>query len=116
MLMRKDLPKVIAGAYTNSSKGTKAATALYNIDATTGALVTQAPPNDGVLNTVDRSGMPVSCGLQHRRERRGQERRTARRGGALYSVDLKRGKAMMVGIVGLGGHCLGLLTDKPAMT
>jgi hypothetical protein len=36
-------PKVVAGAYTNSSKGTKA-TALYNIDATTGALVTQVRP------------------------------------------------------------------------
>ena len=52
-------PKVVAGAYTNSSKGTKATT-LYNIDAATGALVTQAPPNDGVLNTVGSLGMPVS--------------------------------------------------------
>ena len=32
-------PKVVAGAYTNSWKGTKATT-LYNIDAATGALVT----------------------------------------------------------------------------
>src|SRR5256886_12445506 len=52
-------PKVVAGAYSNSVKGTKATT-LYNIDATTGALVTQAPPNDGVLNTVGSLGMAVS--------------------------------------------------------
>src|SRR5262249_38517886 len=39
-------PKVIAGAYSNSVKGTKE-TALYDIDATTGSLVKQAPPNDG---------------------------------------------------------------------
>ena len=44
-------PKIVAGAYTNSWKGTKATT-LYNIDAATGSLVTQVPPNDGVLNTV----------------------------------------------------------------
>src|SRR5215470_5269012 len=52
-------PKVIAGAYTNSYKGTQA-TALYNIDAATGALVTQAPPNDGVLNTVGSLGVTLS--------------------------------------------------------
>ena len=33
-------PKVIAGAYSNSFKGTTA-TALYNVDATTGVLVTR---------------------------------------------------------------------------
>src|SRR5690606_38420890 len=42
---------VVAGAYTNSFKGTKE-TALYDIDATIGALLRQAPPNDGVLNAV----------------------------------------------------------------
>ncbi len=71
-------PKVVAGAYTNSWKGTKATT-LYNIDAATGALVTQAPPNDGVLNTVGSLGMHGQrrgC-LQHRVERRRQERRLA---------------------------------------
>ena len=52
-------PKVIAGAYSNSFKGTTA-TALYNIDATTGTLVTQAPPNDGVLNTIGSLGMTVN--------------------------------------------------------
>ena len=61
-------PKVVAGAYTNSLKGTKATT-LYNIDATTGSLVTQAPPNDGVLNTVGSLGITVERPgrLQHRR-------------------------------------------------
>src|SRR5499426_525971 len=49
-------PKVVAGAYTNSWKGTKATT-LYNVDATTNTLVTQAPPNDGVLNTVGALGI-----------------------------------------------------------
>ena len=49
-------PKVVAGAYTNSSKGTKA-TALYNIDATTGALVTQRlRPMTACSTLWDRSG------------------------------------------------------------
>ena len=52
-------PRVVAGAYTNSFKDTKA-TALYNIDAATSSLVTQAPPNDGVLNTVGPLGITVN--------------------------------------------------------
>ena len=48
-------PNIIAGAYTNSVKGTKT-TALYNIDATIGALIKQVPPNDGVLNAVGKLG------------------------------------------------------------
>lgn len=51
-------PKVMAGAYTNSVKGTKETT-LLNIDTTTGALVKQAPPNDGILNTVGTLGPKV---------------------------------------------------------
>ena len=42
-------PNIVAGAYTNSVKGAKE-TALYNIDATIGGLIKQAPPNDGMLN------------------------------------------------------------------
>src|SRR5262245_30578264 len=42
-------PKIVAGAYINSVKGAKE-TALYDIDGTTGSLVKQAPPNDGILN------------------------------------------------------------------
>jgi hypothetical protein len=50
-------PNVIAGAYSNSFKGTKA-TALYDIDAS-GALLSQAPPNDGVLNTIGSLGIKL---------------------------------------------------------
>jgi outer membrane protein assembly factor BamB len=51
-------PKIVAGAYVNSVKGAKE-TALYDIDATTGALVKQAPPNDGILNTVGALGVTL---------------------------------------------------------
>ncbi len=51
-------PKVVAGSYTNAMKGAQA-TALYNIDGATGALVTQVPPNDGLLNTVGPLGVKI---------------------------------------------------------
>ena len=44
-------PKVTAAAYSNSYAGTKE-TALYDIDVGNGTLVKQAPPNDGILNTI----------------------------------------------------------------
>jgi hypothetical protein len=99
-------PKIVAGAYTNSWKGAKATT-LYNIDAATGALVTQAPPNDGVLNTVGSLGMTVSGPVAFNIVSTGEDKNDGWliAGGALYSVDLKTGKAAMVGkIEGLGGN------------
>ena len=98
-------PKVVAGAYSNSFKGTKATT-LYNIDATTGALVTQAPPNDGVLNTLGPLGMSVSGPVAFNIVSASEDKNDAWlvAGGSLYSVDLKSGKATMVGkIEGLSG-------------
>jgi hypothetical protein len=98
-------PKVVAGAYTNSWKGTKA-TGLYNIDATTSSLVVQAPPNDGVLNTVGSLGIAVSGPVAFNIVALGEERNDAwlAAGGALYLVDLKTGKATMAGkIEGLSG-------------
>jgi len=98
-------PKVVAGAYSNSWKGTKATT-LYDIDAATGALVTQVPPNDGVLNTVGSLGMAVSGPIAFNIVASGEDKNDAWlvAGGTLYSVDLKTGKATMVGkIQGLSG-------------
>jgi hypothetical protein len=98
-------PKVVAGAYTNSVKGTQS-TALYNIDATSGSLVMQAPPNDGVLNTVGSLGMAVSEPVAFNIVMSGAEKNDAWlvSGDTLYSVDLKTGKAASVGkIAGLSG-------------
>jgi hypothetical protein len=101
-------PKVVAGAYSNSVKGTQA-TMLYNVDATTGSLVTQAPPNDGVLNTVGSLGVKINGAVGFNIVAMG-DRNDAwlASGGNLYSVDLKTGKATMAGqIAGLSGK----LTD-----
>ena len=70
--------KVVAGAYTNSLNPKPAGTALYDIDSA-GHLLTQAPPNDGVLNTVGyaRREDRRPDRVQHRRLRRRQERRMA---------------------------------------
>jgi hypothetical protein len=98
-------PKIIAGAYSNSVKGTQA-TALYNIDATTGSLVLQAPPNDGVLNTIGALGVKLSGNVGFNIVNSGPDKNDGwlTMGGAFYSVDLKTGKATMVGKVdGLPG-------------
>jgi hypothetical protein len=98
-------PRVVAGAYTNSFKGTKATT-LYNIDAATGWLVMQAPPNDGVLVAVGSLGVPVKGPVAFNIVSTGPDQNAGwlAMGGALYSVDLKTGKATMAGkISGLKG-------------
>jgi uncharacterized protein DUF4394 len=98
-------PRVVAGAYTNSWKGTQATT-LYDIDAATGALVTQAPPNDGILNTVGPLGMAVNGPVAFNIVASQPDKNDAwlATGGALYAVDLKSGKATMAGkIEGLSG-------------
>ena len=97
-------PKVVAGAYINSKKGTTA-TALYNIDAATGALVTQAPPNDGILNTVGPLGIALNGPVAFNIVADGEGNYAwLATGGTLYTVDLKSGKAAMVGkITGFTG-------------
>ena len=101
-------PKIVAGSYTNGVKGAQS-TALYNVDAATGALVTQAPPNDGTLNTVGPLGVKLG-GRVAFKIAADQERNDAWlvMDGDLYAVDLKTGKATMAGkIAGLNGR----LTD-----
>jgi hypothetical protein len=97
-------PKVVAGSYTNSMKGSQA-TVLYNVDAATGALVTQAPPNDGVLNTVGPLGVALDGPVAFNIVTEGEGNRAwLVAGGNLYSVDLKTGVATAAGkIEGLNG-------------
>ncbi len=89
----------------SSWKGTQATT-LFNIDAGTGSLVTQAPPNDGILNTVGSLGIPVNGPIAFNIVASQPDKNDAwlATAGALYSVDLKTGKATMAGkIEGLSG-------------
>jgi hypothetical protein len=88
-------PKVVAGAYTNSFKGTKETT-LYNIDATIGALLRQVPPNDGVLNAIGKLGVKSDTfAFDIWSDGPGKNEAWLMAGDALYSVDLASGKATM---------------------
>lgn len=93
-------PNVVAGSYTNSVKGTKETT-LYNIDASAGTFVRQAPPNDGVLNTIGSLGIkvggPVAFNIVNTGE--GQNAAWLVSGGTLYSVDIATGKATAAGAI-----------------
>lgn len=84
---------VVAGAYVNSFKGTKETT-LYDIDGKIGVLVKQAPPNDGILNTVGSLGVKGE-GLAFDIMSDGQGGNTAllMAGDTLYTVDIATGKA-----------------------
>lgn len=102
----KAAPKVTAGAYTNSFAGTKETT-LYDIDTAAGTLVRQAPPNDGVLNTIGKLGVkttdPVAFDILS--DGKGGNRAWMLAGDMLYSVDLATGAAKSAGkIEGLKGR------------
>ncbi|TCT08130.1 DUF4394 domain-containing protein [Aquabacter spiritensis] len=101
--MREMKPNVVAGAYTNSVKGTKE-TALFDIDAS-GTLLKQAPPNDGVLNTVGKLGMSgKGAAFDIVSDGNGGNSAWLMSGDTLYSVDLATGKgtaaAKIAGVTG----------------
>ena len=86
-------PNIVAGAYTNSVKGTKE-TALFNIDGTIGGLIKQAPPNDGVLAAIGKLGIkPGAVAFDIWSDGAGKNEAWLMAGDTLYSVDLSSGKA-----------------------
>ena len=90
------MPTIIAGAYSNSVKGAKETT-LYDIDAKLGALFRQAPPNDGVLNTIGTIGVSVDkIGFDIAADGAGTNAGVLVANGKLYRVDLTTGKAVGV--------------------
>jgi hypothetical protein len=95
-----ETPAVIAGAYTNSYKGTEK-TALYNIDGIIAGLIRQDPPNDGTLKAVGKLGVALesSIGFDILSDGKGGNEAWLMNGATLYAVDLKTGKAIMVGTI-----------------
>lgn len=92
-------PMVTAGAYSNSFKGTKETT-LYDIDTKIGALLRQAPPNDGVLNSIGKLGVKAkSAAFDIASDGQGGNWAWLMAGKTLYSVDLASGKATKAGTV-----------------
>lgn len=113
-------PNVVAGAYTNSFKGTKE-TALYDIDATIGGLLKQAPPNDGVLVAVGKLGIDAKAldakvvAFDIWSDGQGKNEAWLMAGDWLHSVDLATGKAApAVQISGVSG--IRDMAILPAMT
>lgn len=109
-------PKAMAAAYSNSIAGTKE-TALYDIDVTTGSLVKQAPPNDGILNTIGALGVKLDGGVAFDivADGNGGNQGWLMVGTELYSVDLASGAAKSAGsIAGLAGK-LQDIAVMPAM-
>ncbi len=99
-----ETPKIVAGAYTNSMKGAKE-TALFDIDATIGGLIKQAPPNDGILNAVGKLGVTgAGYAFDIVAGENGSNEAFLMVGDALHRVDLATGKATAIGkIAGVTG-------------
>ncbi len=86
-------PTIIAGAYSNSVKGTKETT-LYDIDGVLGGLFRQAPPNDGILNTIGMTGLDADgVGFDIVADGAGANTGMLVAKGNLYTLDLTSGKA-----------------------
>jgi DNA-binding beta-propeller fold protein YncE len=102
--MKGKTPKIVAGAYTNSMKGAKETT-LYDVDAT-GSILRQAPPNEGVLNTVGQLGMKAEdAAFDVVSMDGGQNEGWLMSGDTLHKVDLQTGKGTPVGkIAGVSGN------------
>jgi hypothetical protein len=90
-----ETPKIVAGAYTNSMKGAKETT-LYDVDATIGALVKQAPPNDGKLSAVGKFGIQAKSYALDIVTTGDKNDAFLMADDTLYSVSLETGKATMI--------------------
>jgi outer membrane protein assembly factor BamB len=95
-------PNIVAGAYSNSVKGTKE-TALYDIDGTLGAYLRQAPPNDGILQTLGDTGLKSGqIAFDIHADGTGRNTGFAVVDGTLHTIDIASGAAKAMGkIAGL---------------
>ncbi|WP_421915521.1 DUF4394 domain-containing protein [Mesorhizobium sp.] len=94
-----ETPNIVASAYTNSF-GKPETTAMYNIDATTDALVQQTKPNDGTLKSIGKLGLeakPVAYAFDIQTTADGANTAWLAAGKALYTVNLETGAATKVG-------------------
>jgi hypothetical protein len=99
-------PRVTAAAYSNSHAGAKE-TALYDIDTASGTFVRQAPPNDGILNTLGRLGTKVddTIAFDIGSDGKGSNTGWLLVGGMLHTVDIQTGITKSVGrIAGIKGR------------
>lgn len=101
-----ETPNIVAAAYTNSV-GKPEKTAMYNIDATIGALIQQTKPNDGSLKAIGKLGLkdkPATYAFDIQGMEGGKNMAYLAAGKMLYTVNLETGTATEIGaITGMDG-------------
>jgi hypothetical protein len=113
-------PGVAASAYTNSFAGA-VTTTLYNIDLALGILATQAPPNNGTLNTVGSLGLGALTNnagfdiLPYAGIAFASLTSAGSGTSSLYTINLATGAASLIGGIGSGQTITGLaaVADTP---
>ena len=88
-----ETPNIVAAAYTNSY-GKPEKTAMYNIDATTVALVQQTKPNDGTLKSIGKLGIegkPATYAFDIQTTEDGKNTAWLAADKTLYTVNLETG-------------------------
>ncbi len=110
-------PNTVAAAYTNSM-GKPEKTAMYNIDATIGALIQQTKPNDGTLKAIGKlgiDGMPKTYAFDI--QATGEAKNTAWlvADNALYTVNLETGAATKTADIAGVDMPIKAITVMPAM-
>ncbi|WP_075289823.1 DUF4394 domain-containing protein [Rhizobium arenae] len=96
-----ETPNIVAAGYTNSI-GKPEKTAMYNIDATIGALIQQTKPNDGTLKAIGKLGLkeaPASYAFDIQGMESGQNTAYLAAGKTLYTVNLETGAATEIGAI-----------------
>ncbi|MBP1875580.1 hypothetical protein LPJGGPFB_01549 [Ensifer adhaerens] len=96
-----ETPNIVAAAYTNSI-GKPEKTAMYNIDATIGALIQQTKPNDGTLKAIGKLGLadkPATYAFDIQGMEDGKNTAYLAAGKILYTVNLETGAATEVGAI-----------------
>ena len=94
-------PNIVAAAYINSF-GKPEKTAMYNIDATIGALIQQTKPNDGTLKAIGKLGIADAdavYALDVQTTEDGTNTVWLVNGNKLYTVNLETGAATVAGDV-----------------
>lgn len=110
-----ETPNVVGAAYTNSH-GKPEKTAMYDIDATIGALIQQVAPNDGTLKAIGKLGIGAAKTYAFNVATTADGKNTAWlvADNALYTVDLATGKATAAGKIEAAGMIRDI-TVLPAM-
>ncbi|MGE6784508.1 DUF4394 domain-containing protein [Ensifer adhaerens] len=96
-----EAPNIVAASYTNSI-GKPEKTAMYNIDATIGALIQQTKPNDGTLKAIGKLGLketPATYAFDIQGMEGGKNSAYLVANKVLYTVNLETGAATEIGAI-----------------